>query len=300
MNPRTSSFIQHKVMETLGEFFQRAREQQGLSLAQIASQTRIQERHLQALEEEDFASLPAKVFTKGFVRSYARSLGLDEDEALQLFLTTSNSFYEHTQQEEQHVQIKIEAAHRKRFNWNLVLILFLVMGGALFYLLPEQQENLEPTAESEAPVPIESIQGPTHSLGEPPASVSSPAPVDTVPPPPPLSVVPSQPTLEPIPIPKPIRPSVPVTPAPEDALGPGGPLVLEIEATQLTWVVVRSDDQAPHEALLQPRQRITWKAKKQYLLTLGNAAGVVIRLNGESRGPFGKPGQVVRDILLKS
>jgi hypothetical protein len=64
-------------------------------------------------------------------------------------------------------------------------------------------------------------------------------------------------------------------------------------------VVVQSDDQPPHEALLQPGQRSTWKAKKQYLLTLGNAAGVVIRLNGESQGPFGKPGQVVRDILLK-
>jgi hypothetical protein len=93
---------------------------------------------------------------------------------------------------------------------------------------------------------------------------------------------------------------LPVSPVPEDTLGPGGPLVLEIKATQLTWVVVRSDDQDPHEALLQPGQRITWKAKKQYLLTLGNAAGVVIRLNGESRGPFGKPGQFVRDILLKS
>jgi hypothetical protein len=67
----------------------------------------------------------------------------------------------------------------------------------------------------------------------------------------------------------------------------------------LTWVVVQSDDEAPHEALLQPGQRIIWKAKKKYLLTLGNAAGVVIRLNGETKGPFGKPGQVVRDILLK-
>jgi hypothetical protein len=99
--------------------------------------------------------------------------------------------------------------------------------------------------------------------------------------------------------PKPILPALPVSPTPEDSLGPGGSLVLEIKATQLTWVVVRSDDRAPHEALLQPGQRITWKADTQFLLTLGNAAGVVVRLNGETQGPFGKPGQVVRDILLK-
>jgi cytoskeletal protein RodZ len=223
-------------------------------------------------------------------------LGLDEDEALQLFLTSSSSFYERTQQEQQHVQVKIEAAHRSRFNWNLVVILFLVIGGALFYLLPEQQENLPPTTESDAPLPIESIQEPKHSVAGPPTSVSPVATVDTVPTSsPPSANAPPPPTLEP----KPIPPGLPVSPVPENALGPDGPLVLEIEASQLTWVVVRSDNHAPHEALLQPGQRITWKAKKQYLLTLGNAAGVVVRLNGASQGPFGKPGQVVRDILLK-
>jgi cytoskeletal protein RodZ len=296
MNSGRSSPIQDNAMETLGGFFQRARERQGLSLEQIASQTRIQQQHLQALEEENFASLPAKVFTKGFVRSYARALGLDDDEALQLFLTSAGSFYERTQQEHQHVQIKLETAHRSRFNWNLVLILFLVIGGVLFYLLPTRQEQLPPAIESEAPLPIESLEETKSSSTEPPASVSPMAPVDSVAPPSPPSV-PAPPP--PIPEPKTVSPGLAVSPVPEDAPGPGGPLVLEIEATQLTWVVVQSDDQTPHEALLQPDQQITWKAKKQFLLTLGNAAGVVIRLNGESQGPFGKPGQVVRDILLK-
>jgi len=283
-------------METLGGFFQHARERQDLTLEQVASQTRIQQRHLQALEEEDYASLPAKVFTKGFVRSYARTLGLDEDEALQLFLTSSSSFYEHTQQEQQHVQIKLEEAHRSRFNWNLVLILFVVIAGLLFYLLPEQQENPPPIAESEAPLPIESLQEPKPSPAEPPDSVSPAAPADAVTPPSPPPVIAP---LSSEPAPKPMPPRLPASNVSEDELVPGGSLVLEIEATQLTWVVVRSDDQPPHEALLQPGQRITWKAKKQFLLTLGNAAGVVVRLNGETQGPCGKPGQVVRDIRLK-
>ena len=77
------------------------------------------------------------------------------------------------------------------------------------------------------------------------------------------------------------------------------PHTLEIEATQLTWVVVKSDEQTPNEALLQPGQRITWKAETQFQVTLGNAGGVNIRLNGQSQGPFGKPGQVVRNIRLR-
>ena len=217
---------------------------------------------------------------------------------MQLFLTSSNSFYEHTQQEEQHVQIKIEAAHRSRFNWNLVLILFLVMEEHSFICYPISRKIPNPQPNPNLLCQSNPFRNPHLPLLDP--LPASPPGVETELPPPPLSaVVPSQPAPEPEPIPELMRPSAPVTLPPEDTLGPGGPLVLEIEATQLTWVVVRSDDQAPHEALLQPGQRITWKAKKQYLLTLGNAAGVIIRLNGESQGPFGKPGRVVRDILLK-
>jgi len=110
---------------------------------------------------------------------------------------------------------------------------------------------------------------------------------------------PALPTLQPTPAPpvEPIPPKAPISPR-EDATADGSH-ILEIEAKQLTWVVVQSDQQAPNEALLQPGQRITWKANKQFLITLGNAAGVVIRLNGQTQGPFGKPGQVVRDIRLK-
>lgn len=286
-------------MDTLGGLFRQTRERQRLSLEQIASRTRIQQHHLQALEEEDFASLPAKVFVKGFVRSYARSLGLDEENAIQLFLTSSSNFYDRTQEEQQHIQVTLQAAHRKRFNWNFVVVLFLAIGGVLFYLLPEQQEPLPSPPESEPLLPMKGgqkdalLQPPPPTI-ELPDRVSSEAPVPNevqVTSPPPTSITP----LPPAPEPRPISPS----PVPEKTTGSDETLVLEIEATQLTWVVVQSDDQAPHEALLQPGQKSTWKANTQYLLTLGNAAGVVIRLNGEPQGPFGKPGQVVRDIRLK-
>ncbi|GJL68092.1 MAG: hypothetical protein NPIRA06_07270 [Nitrospirales bacterium] len=302
MNTGKAFLIQDNAMETLGGLFRQTRERQRLSLEQIASKTRIQQRHLQALEEEDFASLPAKVFVKGFVRSYARSLGLDEENALQLFLTTSSDFYDRTQEEQQHIQVTLQAAHRKRFNWNLVVILFLAIGGVLFYLLPWQQETVPLTSESETPIPINGMQDeeilePAPPIKESPDNVSSESPVDTeiqLTPPPPPDTPPSPLPPEPRPI-----PTLPVSPVPEKASGFDGTLVLEIAATQLTWVVVQSDDQAPHEALLQPGQKSTWKANTQYLLTLGNAAGVIIRLNGELQGPFGKPGQVVRDIRLK-
>ena len=81
-------------MDSLGNKFQTARESQGLTLGQMVSRTRIQEPHLKALEEGSFEQLPERVFTKGFVRAYARSLDLDEEECLRLFAECSASFYQ--------------------------------------------------------------------------------------------------------------------------------------------------------------------------------------------------------------
>ena len=289
-------------MEPLGEYLKQAREKKRLSLEQIASQTRIQEHHLQALESEDFANLPAKVFAKGFVRSYAKALGLDEEEALQCFLETSGTFYERSQLEEPlpHVQVKLEAAPRQNMNWKLVFgLIAIIAAGAVWYGLPNQQETPIALSEPEASPPIEPIEEPISPISDPQKSIVPIRPVESVPQSTPPAPVPTQPTPKSIPPTsvEPIPPTLPTQPA--EGTTADGSHTLEIEATQLTWVVVQSDKQAPNEALLQPGQRTTWKANKQFLVTLGNAAGVVIRLNGESQGPFGKPGQVVRNIRLR-
>ena len=66
----------------------------------------------------------------------------------------------------------------------------------------------------------------------------------------------------------------------------------------MTWVVVQIDGGGPHEALLQPGERITWRGQDQFILTLGNAGGVLVVLNGETKGPFGPSGTVTRGIVL--
>jgi cytoskeletal protein RodZ len=289
-------------MEPLGEYLKQARKKKRLSLEKVASQTRIQEHHLQALESEDFANLPAKVFAKGFVRSYAKALGLDEEEALQCFLETSGTFYERSQLEEPlpHVQVKLEAAPRQSMNWKLVFGLIVIIAtGAVWYGLPNQQETPIALSEPEDSPLIESIGEPISPISDPQKSVVPIRPVESVPQSTPPAPVPTQPTPKSIPPTsvEPIPPTLLTQPA--EGTTAGGSHTLEIEATQLTWVVVQSDKQAPNEALLQPGQRTTWKANKQFLLTLGNAAGVVVRLNGQSQGPFGRPGQVVRNIRLR-
>ena len=54
-----------------------AREQKGLSLEDIASQTRIPRRHLESLEQSDWSKLPAPTYTIGFAKSFATAVGID-------------------------------------------------------------------------------------------------------------------------------------------------------------------------------------------------------------------------------
>jgi transcriptional regulator with XRE-family HTH domain len=58
----------------------RAREEAGMSLAQLAAETRIGERMLAAIEVGDYAALPGRTYAIGFSRSYAKAVGLDDAE----------------------------------------------------------------------------------------------------------------------------------------------------------------------------------------------------------------------------
>lgn len=67
---------------TAGARLLRAREAAGLSRAQVAARTKIPERHLAAMEQGNFAALPARTYAVGFSRSYAKAVGADEAEIL--------------------------------------------------------------------------------------------------------------------------------------------------------------------------------------------------------------------------
>ena len=71
---------------SFGERLRREREMRGISLENIAAATKIGTRLLRALEEEHFELLPGGIFNKGFVRAYAKYLGLNEEEAVADYL----------------------------------------------------------------------------------------------------------------------------------------------------------------------------------------------------------------------
>ncbi len=76
---------------TLGEKLRQAREERGISVSEVADQTRISPLYIKLIEENDYRTLPGGIFNKGFVKSFAKFVGVDEQEALQEYAALLNT-----------------------------------------------------------------------------------------------------------------------------------------------------------------------------------------------------------------
>src|ERR1044071_9815836 len=72
-------------MPTLGEELKRRREEREITLTDISEATRIGTRFLKAIEMDNYGVLPGGIFTRSFIRAYAKQVGMDETEATGLF-----------------------------------------------------------------------------------------------------------------------------------------------------------------------------------------------------------------------
>ena len=87
MNPEQNSL-------SFGRHLKSIRLEKGISLKQIASETRIGMDTLLLIENEDLSKLPAEVFMKGFLRSYAKAIGADGDDAVHRYQADLSAFQE--------------------------------------------------------------------------------------------------------------------------------------------------------------------------------------------------------------
>jgi cytoskeletal protein RodZ len=76
----------------LGDELKRRREEMGLSLAQISEATRIGTRFLRAIETDDFSVLPEGIYTRSFIRAYAKHVHMSEDQAMLLYQEQTGAF----------------------------------------------------------------------------------------------------------------------------------------------------------------------------------------------------------------
>ncbi|MBL8602530.1 MAG: helix-turn-helix domain-containing protein [Myxococcales bacterium] len=129
-------------MESIGTYLRREREQRGIGLEEIADTTRIPLGSLEQLESGDYTALPGETFVKGFLRSYARALGVSTDEVLARYAVEIRA------REVVPVPVRLpasEADRGRRFGLAIALVVFGILAtlAMSFLLRPRTQDRPE-------------------------------------------------------------------------------------------------------------------------------------------------------------
>ena len=249
-----------------GTWLRAQREARNVSLAEIAEVSKISLRYLEALEQDRFDVLPAPVFVRGFLREYARVVGLDPDEVVNLFLVSMPRSA---------VERRIEPASSVKGRSSIPRRGLLLAVGASIALLIAAALGLWLTRRDETPARPPRAQRVAER--KPPETVASPAPasavaVDAAPAPPAVVTAPSLPPL--------VAPQHGVEPAGASAAA-AAPLQLLLEFQQDCWVEVRIDGGRRASELRAGGETMTLEAADAIVLTLGNATVVRAELNGK-------------------
>ena len=239
-----------------GEKLKKRREELGCTLQTAEEETKIRKLYLQALENDDFAVLPPRIYAIGFVKNYARFLGLDEELLTRQFkeLAYGNG----TADEDSDGAAKLPKAANlpslppwvniKNIAAAVVFLLLAVWVGQYLvnymtgHRIVEQPSIKPPIAEKQEPSGGGVIEVPDEEIN----------------------------------------------------VAPRENVNLAISARQECWLEVSIDGVSDYMGLMQAGEEKTFIGQESIYIKAGNAGGIEIIVNGENQGMFGEIGQVKR------
>lgn len=128
-------------MGQFGSELRKEREARGVALETISEKTKVITRYLTALENDHFEVLPGGILSKGIVRGYVRTIGLDETAWIERFLAASrehgtpidDNWSEFAENVGRTRRIS-DARSRRRFRWTSLAVLVLLLTGLGFFV----------------------------------------------------------------------------------------------------------------------------------------------------------------------
>ena len=281
-------------MGRFGEKLRRERELREITLEEVATATKIGTRSLRALEEEKFDRLPGGVFNRGFVRAYARYVGIDEDEAVLDFLEASKEA-EHETEEFNKIAViarQVEssrapepgARRRGAMAFACTLLGVLVLAGVALagwpYLDKWRHESPAQGKLAKLQSLYQQVQAATKTST--PSTAAAPSAVQSS-----SEIKPPAPAASPV-----------STESP--AAAPAGNVIsLVVSARQRSWIEVTADGKVVMRGTIDPdssdQAQRTFTARTQLVLVTGNPNGIELTFNGR---PFKINGPMSRTRSL--
>jgi cytoskeleton protein RodZ len=284
-------------MISVGETLKRERLKKNLGLEQVSRETKISEKLLEYIESERFDQLPGGVFTRSFVRQYARFLGLDDDELVSELNRQLQPAPPELPSQTRHRDIVVPRVSQ----WNgvsdrlrprsssmpaFILVLLVMMACAGAYTLWQRSRRVE-QGDSSSSTAAGMRRAPAPQIGAGSASRTemSRAEPDSAPPAS-AQADPQQPG------PSLRKQSAAETTAPAASEPGGGPLHVVITASEPTWISIHSDEKYIYSGTLAASEIKTVDAAAKVRIQTGNAGGIEVRVNGKPAGALGPRGQI--------
>jgi cytoskeletal protein RodZ len=239
-------------------YLRETRTGKGLPLEEVATATRVAQRYLEALEADALQELPAPVFTRGYIRAFCQVLGVPADEALARY----DELLRDSAIPSPPPGLPRQIRSRARGSLLVSLVLLIVFGLGVAVLTVGFPRRDQP-----APVRTPASAPPTPAAAPPAAS-----------------------TLE--------ETETSRSAEAPSALQEGRPARLVARTTEPTWISVETDDGRVSQELLPKDAMREWTSPNRFIVTIGNAGGVALELNGRPLPPLGASGAVIRKLVL--
>ena len=267
----------------LGAMLRQARGARKLTCEQLSRTTRIPLRIIVAMEQDEWTKVPGGIFSRGYLRAYAREVGLDGD-ALAAQFDAEHAPAPEPLEPPEPPPTPVRAMLRVRWpalpgranrwlTWSALPALLLLVYLSGRWSAPSDRQA------SDLPVPPAAI--PANALGGPPAR-----PIGTA----------SAPAAVGAPAPTAAEPRSGAGAVPRDivlpAPNPDSPLVVDVTVTRACWVSASADGERTVYRILHPGERIQARGR---VLTfrVGDAGALRLSLDGQPARPLGASGEVV-------
>jgi hypothetical protein len=260
------SKVQAEAGMSIGAQLRASREARGLSIDAVAHTTRVQPRILAAIERDDVRAVPPRPFGRGFVRAYAREIGLDGDQTTRDYFAQFAPVVPAAQPDVQK-QPPPRATGLPR-EWRLALASLGALAAIAIAVVAGRA-----AAKPESAAGVGNVVG-TSGVASSSAPASAAKTTDAAPVVPPIS-----------------------TPTQAAAPAPSAPLTIVLTATSPSWVTADADGRRALFKTVAPGLPETIIAKREIVIRAGNAGALAWRVNGRELGPMGRIGQI-RDVTI--
>jgi len=296
-------------MATFGETLKRERELRKVTLREVSEATKIGLRYLEALEGNRFDQLPGGLFNKGFIRAYAKFIGLDGEALVNAYLFDLNSQqrpapprprYAGFSIEEQGVQVPPPEARptsgSRRWAVAGIVGAALLVCAAGVWLIALRGASSSPAASSSPPKELEKAQ----IAGEAARSSAAPSAEAQLPASSAGAEVPASSTGAELPatLPAAGESAPPAAPAEAQEPPPPEPLSLVLSASETTWIAILCDGTERLNKEIAGGDTVRLSCREEIRLSTGNAGTITIQINGNDCLPLGQRGEVVKDFAL--